>query len=188
MMKKLLTVLFSILSFVFMVNYTTVAADTTTPSTTDTLTSTVSFTVSAGSLTLNSVPELTFSTNNEKEKLSSSLLSSSSEKKYAASTNNSSSALTVTDYRGAANSNWAVYAQFSSDNAAVINVDTSSSSQMTLSSSNSKVSSNVANTAGKTKTTVQNSELSVNKKQSTDSSDVKGTVTWTLADTAATNH
>jgi hypothetical protein len=184
MMKKLLLVLTSIISFVFMVNYTNSQIKA------DTVTSTVSFTVKTGNLTLNSVPDLTFSTDKNSEKNPSLyLLRSSSEKKYAAFiNNNNSNALTVTDYRGATNSNWAVYAQFSSDNDAVININTNSSSQITLSSDNSKVSSNTANTAGKTKTTVKNSELKVNKKQSTNLSNINGTVTWTLADTAATSH
>lgn len=179
-MKKAIVLIFSLLSFVFLVDYERVMADSLT-----TATSNVSFNVTAGNLSLTSVPVLRFETRKREDAGElSDLTNSSSEISYSASTNGKSN-LVVTDYRGASSDTWAVYAQLSSQRTtAVINLNNGAHSAISLSKDLTKITNTKQPADGKTVTAVDSSNLKINHAQErTKKNSYLATVTWVLADT-----
>ena len=182
-MKKILIMLVSIFSFVFLAGFDQVRADV--------LTSNVSFKVVAGNLSLSSVPFLEFKSRDDDDDESESVSgfsTSSSEKSYAVkSQNQAASSLVIDDYRGVQNDGWVVYAQLEmAHTPAYISFD-SGASQGALSNNSSSVvyPEKKAITVGENKIKLTDPQLKVNKKQVQNKTQLKGTVTWTLADTAS---
>jgi hypothetical protein len=185
-MKKILIMLVSIFSFVFLAGFDQVKADV--------LTSNVSFKVVAGNLSLSSVPFLEFKSrendDDETESISSFSISSN-EKSYAAkSESKAASCLVIDDYRGAHNDNWVVYAQLEMANTPVfISFDSGASQEVLTNNSSSVVyPRKKAVTVGENKIKLTDPKLKVNKKQIRNKAQLKGTVTWTLADTASSQN
>lgn len=183
-MKKnqLITVLSVLgISFALGLSTTSVHADSTGTS------SVGEFTVSAGSLSIDSVPDFNFGSTSVKDLTTGTTLN------YQSGSNNK---LTVSDYRGASNPEWTLEASLSnftdgksSNVAGSINLATDTKAAGTISKTGSKVWDDVdaaTKGAGAASATVStDTKLVTEANSAVDGGTYTSTITWTMTNTAA---